>query len=130
MDHNLSDTSRTLWIGDLDSWMDESYLQSLVNSLGYTKELSSVKIIKDKATGLPLKYGFLEFQNHDSAHNFYTNYNNRTIPNTAKLFKLNWAAYGGGTNKGISSNSTKVTQQETQVYVGDLDPSVTEHKLL
>lgn len=124
MDQNLSDTSRTLWIGDLDTWMDESYLQSLVSSLGYNKELSSIKIIKDKATGMPLKYGFLEFQNHESANNFYSNYNNRTIPNTAKLFKLNWAAYGGG-SKSSSSSVGKATQQETQVYVGDLEASVT-----
>ena len=44
--------------------MDEAHLQSVVSSLGYTKELTSVKIIKDKVTGLPLKYGFLEFQTH------------------------------------------------------------------
>jgi RNA recognition motif-containing protein len=129
MEPNLSDTSRTLWIGDLDSWMDDSYLQSLVNSLGYTKELTSIKLIKDKATGLPLKYGFLEFATHESAYNFYTNYNNRTIPNTSKLFKLNWAAYGGGSKTG-TLNPSKNNQQEIQVYVGDLDPTVTEHKLL
>jgi hypothetical protein len=39
--------------------MDEAYLQNLVGSLGYSKELSSIKLIRDKATGTPLKYGFL-----------------------------------------------------------------------
>lgn len=51
--------SRTLWIGALESWMDESFLNSLIVSLGYGKELSSIKIIKDKVTGMPAKYGFL-----------------------------------------------------------------------
>ncbi len=129
MEQNLSDTSKTLWMGDLDSWMDESYLQSLISSLGYNKELSSIKLIKDKLTGLPLKYGFLEFVNHDSASNFYVNYNNRIIPNTNKQFKLNWAAYGGGIKTG-SANIPKSNQQEMQVYIGDLEPAVTEHKLL
>lgn len=64
MESNISDTSRTIWIGDLESWMDDSYLQSLINSLGYAKELASIKLIKDKATGLPLKYGFIEFVSH------------------------------------------------------------------
>ncbi len=59
MEANINETSRTLWMGDLDSWMDEAFLHSLLNTLGYSKELSSIKLIKDKVTGLPLKYGFL-----------------------------------------------------------------------
>jgi len=92
-------------------------LQSLLGSLGYAKDLSSIKLIKDKATGLPLKYGFLEFMTHDAAGNFYQNYNNRIVPNTTKQFKLNWAAYGGGTKVG-NINLTKTNPQEMQVYVG------------
>ena len=86
--------------------MDETFLQNLLGSLGYSKELTSIKLIRDKVTGLPLKYGFLEFINHDTANNFYVNYKGRTIPNTAKQFKLNWAAYGGGAKPG-SSNPIK-----------------------
>lgn len=121
--------SRTLWIGDLESWMDESFLQQLISSLGYSKELTAIKLIKDKATGMQLKYGFLEFLNHECAQSFYQNYNSRTIPNTAKVFKLNWAAYGGGARPS-GSGTGKGNPQEMQVYVGDLDPAVTEHKLL
>jgi RNA recognition motif-containing protein len=106
--------------------MDESYLQSVITSLGYAKDLLSIKIIKDKATGLPLKYGFLEFNTRDNANNFYQNYNNRIIPNTSKQFKLNWASYG--TSK--STSNVKSSPQDIQIYIGDLDPSVTEHKLL
>lgn len=106
--------------------MDESYLQSVITSLGYGKELLSVKIIKDKATGQPLKYGFLEFNTRENASNFYQNYNNRTITNTNKQFKLNWASYG--TSK--TNSNVKLGSQEIQIYIGDLDTSVTEHKLL
>jgi len=42
---------------------------------------------------------------------------------------LNWAAYGGGTKPpAISQN--KGNQLEIQIYVGDIEQSVTEHKLL
>lgn len=45
------------------------------------------------------------------------------------MFKLNWAAFGGGTKTG-NSNLPKSNQQEIQVYVGNLESTVTEHKLL
>ena len=105
--------------------MDETFLQSLLNAFGYSKDLSSIKIIRDKSTGQPLKYGFLEFLTHQSANNFYLNYNNRSIPNTNKLFKLNWATYGGA-----KAGTQGKVSQETQIYVGEIDSSATEHKLL
>lgn len=57
------------------------------------------------------------------------NYNNRIIPNTNKVFKLNWAAYGGGAKPAVA-NQSKNSQLDIQIYVGDIDPSITEHKLL
>ena len=79
--------------------MDEFFLKSIIVSLGYEKELMNIKLIKDKTTGVALKYGFLEFNNCHSASNFYQNYNQRTIPNTSKQFKLNWAVYNSFNTK-------------------------------
>jgi hypothetical protein len=39
--------------------MDEPYLNTMINSLGYSQNLASIKVIKDKQTGVPAKYGFL-----------------------------------------------------------------------
>jgi len=89
----MNDSSKTLWIGDLENNMDEFFLKSIISALGYEKELINIKLIRDKVTGIPLKYGFLEFHNNQSARNFYQNYNHRTIPNTSKQFKLNWAVH-------------------------------------
>ena len=51
--------SKTLWLGDLETYMDEPYLNSLISTLGYSTHLASIKVIKDKQTGIPAKYGFL-----------------------------------------------------------------------
>lgn len=56
--------SRTLWIGDLSYWMDESLLYSLFAS---TNAVVSVKIIRNKATNLSEGYGFVEFRTHEAA---------------------------------------------------------------
>lgn len=97
--------------------MDEPFLQSTIDALGYSKDLVNIKLIKDKATGLPSKYGFIEFTTRDIATNFYQNYNNRQINNTNKYvcdkfrsFKLNWAAYGGS-SKPTGSNFAKSSLQ-------------------
>lgn len=57
--------SKTLWVGDIENWMNEEYLTRLFSKTGAT--VVSVKIIKDKATGLPLGYGFVEFNSHEMA---------------------------------------------------------------
>jgi hypothetical protein len=58
MDISSTD-SKTLWLGDLEAYMDEPYINSMINGLGYAQNLASIKIIKDKQTGIPAKYGFL-----------------------------------------------------------------------
>lgn len=66
MDVNPTE-SRTLWLGDLDPFMDEAFLTATMLSLNWSEELASIKVIKDKQTGQSLKYGFLEFTSHKSA---------------------------------------------------------------
>lgn len=44
-----NEAARTLWMGDLDSWMDESFIKTVfVNATG---EGVSVKIIRDRQSG-------------------------------------------------------------------------------
>ena len=57
-----------------------------------------------------MKYGFLEFISNESAKNFYSNYNNRIIPNTTKHFKLNWASYGSAKSANNSANKSNLSQ--------------------
>ncbi|KAI9122530.1 hypothetical protein K1719_006370 [Acacia pycnantha] len=50
---------RTLWIGDLQYWVDENYL---THCFAHTGEVVSIKIIRNKITGQPEGYGFVEFR--------------------------------------------------------------------
>lgn len=44
-----SDSARTLWMGDLDTWMDETFIKTSFASA--TGEQVSVKIIRDRQSG-------------------------------------------------------------------------------
>lgn len=59
-----NDTQRTLWIGDLGYWMDENFLYNLFAGTG---TVTSVKIIRSKATNVSEGYGFIEFNSHEAA---------------------------------------------------------------
>ena len=50
-------------IGDVDAWMDENYILSLFANVSAVQ----AKIIRDKSSGVPAGYGFVEFSNHQSA---------------------------------------------------------------
>ena len=53
-----------------------------------------VKVIKDKVSGMPAGYGFIEFADHEIARQVLQTLNGSVIPGTTKNFKLNWASYG------------------------------------
>jgi RNA recognition motif-containing protein len=86
--------------------MDESYIASLFNSTG---AVQSVKVIRDKNTGLPAGYGFVEFNSHEVASQVLACYNGVAIPGTNKTFRLNWGIFGGGTkaNQLASNNAAQ-----------------------
>ena len=82
-----------------------------------------MKIIRDKLSGNPMGYGFLEFENNDQAQKALENLNGKNLPKTEnKIFKLNWASYN--TNKTNSQNPN-----EFSIYVCELAPTVNEEIL-
>ena len=42
--------SKTIWVGDIESWMDENYINTLFSATG---AVVGSKIIRDRNTGLP-----------------------------------------------------------------------------
>jgi RNA recognition motif-containing protein len=85
--------------------------------------VKKVKIIRDKISGNPMGYGFLEFENKSQAEEALQTLKGKILPKTEnKTFKLNWASYN--TNKSNSQNPN-----EFSIYVCELDPSVNEEIL-
>uniref|UniRef100_A0A0A0KKV7 RRM domain-containing protein n=1 Tax=Cucumis sativus TaxID=3659 RepID=A0A0A0KKV7_CUCSA len=110
---------RTLWIGDLQYWVDESYLNSC---FAHTGEVISIKIIRNKITGQPEGYGFVEFVSHAAAERILQTYNGTQMPGTEQTFRLNWASFGIGERRPDAG-------PEHSIFVGDLAPDVTDYLL-
>ncbi|KAL6952261.1 hypothetical protein U1Q18_046045 [Sarracenia purpurea var. burkii] len=113
------DEVRTLWIGDLQYWMDEQYI---VNCFAHTGEVVSAKIIRNKQSGQSEGYGFVEFVSHVAAERALRAYNGSLMPNVEQNFRLNWASFGVGEKR---SDGTP----DFTIFVGDLAADVTDYML-
>ncbi|EPS64177.1 hypothetical protein M569_10604, partial [Genlisea aurea] len=109
---------RSLWIGDLQYWMDEQYLYSC---FAHTGEVASAKVIRNRHTGQSEGYGFIEFVSHAAAERNLQTYNGALMPNVEQTFRLNWASMGAGEKR---DDATEYT-----IFVGDLAADVTDYML-
>ncbi|KAJ7546183.1 hypothetical protein O6H91_08G033100 [Diphasiastrum complanatum] len=110
---------KTLWIGDMQYWMDETYLHGIFS---YSGEVISVKVIRNKQTGYSEGYGFIEFVSHAAAERILQTYNGTQMPQTEQPFRLNWATFGIGERRPEGGT-------DHSVFVGDLAPDVTDYVL-
>ncbi|KAK9270184.1 hypothetical protein L1049_025760 [Liquidambar formosana] len=111
--------NKTIWVGDLHQWMDENYLHSCFGSTG---ELASIKVIRNKQTGLSEGYGFVEFLSRAAAEKVLQTYATIMMPNTEQPFRLNWATFSMGDKR--SDNGPDLS-----IFVGDLASDVTDSLL-
>ncbi|XP_078442470.1 RNA-binding (RRM/RBD/RNP motifs) family protein [Wolffia australiana] len=109
---------RTLWIGNLQYWVDENYLNTC---FAHTGEVVSIKIIRNKLTGQPEGYGFVEFVSHSAAERILQTYNGTQMPGTEQMFRLNWASFG--------MEKRPDAGPDHSIFVGDLAPDVTDYLL-
>ncbi|GAY34120.1 hypothetical protein CUMW_009790 [Citrus unshiu] len=109
---------RTLWIGDLQYWMDETYLNTC---FAHTGEVVAVKVIRNKQTGQIEGYGFIEFISRAGAERVLQTYNGTPMPNGEQNFRLNWASFGAGEKRDDTPDHT--------IFVGDLAADVTDYML-
>ncbi|CAF1929658.1 hypothetical protein Bca4012_072583 [Brassica carinata] len=115
------DDVKTLWIGDLLHWMDETYLHTFFS---HTNQVSSVKVIRNKQTCQSEGYGFVEFLSRSAAEEVLQSYSGVTMPKAEQPFRLNWASFSTG-EKRASENGPDLS-----IFVGDLAPDVTDAVLL
>ncbi|PKI44751.1 hypothetical protein CRG98_034860 [Punica granatum] len=99
--------------------MDENYLHTCFASTG---EIASIKVIRNKQTGLSEGYGFVEFFSHATAEKVLQNYSGILMPNTEQPFRLNWATFSTGDKR--SDNGSDLS-----IFVGDLAADVTDSLL-
>ncbi|KAJ4981269.1 hypothetical protein NE237_032106 [Protea cynaroides] len=114
-----ADEIRTLWIGDLQYWMEESYLHGC---FGYTGEVLSVKVIRNKQTGQSEGYGFIEFATRAAAEKNLQTYNGTPMPNVEQTFRMNWATFSSGDRRQDDG-------PDFPIFVGDLAADVTDYML-
>ncbi|MCL7051763.1 hypothetical protein MKW94_009960, partial [Papaver nudicaule] len=103
---------RTLWIGDLEDWMDECYIHAC---FAHTGEVHDVKVIRNMATGQSEGYGLIEFSRPDVAARILQTYNGQLMPHSEQNFRLNWPSI---------DDSPDFT-----VFVGGLAHDVTDYVL-
>uniref|UniRef100_M4EC78 RRM domain-containing protein n=1 Tax=Brassica campestris TaxID=3711 RepID=M4EC78_BRACM len=111
---------RSLWIGDLQPWMDENHLKNIFSTL--TGEVQQAKVIRNKQSGYSEGYGFIEFVSHAAAERILQTYNGAQMPGCEQTFRLNWAQLGAGERR-------QADGPEHTVFVGDLAPDVTDYML-
>ncbi|KAG5388026.1 hypothetical protein IGI04_029567 [Brassica rapa subsp. trilocularis] len=116
------DDVKTLWVGDLLHWMDETYLHTCFS---HTNEVSSVKVIRNKQTNQSEGYGFVEFLSRSAAEEVLQSYSGVTMPNADQPFRLNWASFSTGEKRASENGGPDLS-----IFVGDLAPDVTDALLL
>ncbi|AQK46325.1 Polyadenylate-binding protein RBP45C [Zea mays] len=111
-----ADEVRTLWIGDLQYWMDDNYVFGCFSNTG---EVQNVKLIRDKNSGQLQGYGFVEFTSRAAAERVLQTYNGQMMPNVDLTFRLNWASAG----------EKRDDTPDYTIFVGDLAADVTDYLL-
>uniref|UniRef100_A0A6Q2X4T1 tRNA selenocysteine-associated protein 1 n=1 Tax=Esox lucius TaxID=8010 RepID=A0A6Q2X4T1_ESOLU len=109
----------SLWMGDLDPYMDENFIKQAFSTMGETAY--GVKIITHRVTGGSAGYCFVEMADEASVDRCVHRLNGKLVPgsNPPRKFKLNYATYGKRPEAG----------PEYSVFVGDLSSDVDDFQL-
>lgn len=119
VDPAVDPNMKTLWVGDMPYWMDENHVFATFASVG---PVSSVKIVRNKATGTSEGYGFIDFGTKEAADAALRTFNGQPVPNTDQFWRLNWSSptLAGGYTRG---------GEDFSIFVGDLAPDVSDYVL-
>jgi len=99
--------------------MDEGFLKSGLEQMGEMNVLS-IKVMKNKITGEPASYGFVNFDNDHHALIAMHRLNGKVIPNSNPpvRYKLNH-----------QSTRLMAGERDHSIWVGDLSPEVDDLEL-
>ena len=106
-------TESSLWMGDIESWMNEEIIMKSFTECGIKP--ISIKTIKDRKLNLLRNYCFINFDNMVEANKALIQLNGKKLPNANFNFKLNWANQNCEGNKNL--------------YIGNLSPEIDDIEL-
>ena len=106
-------TGGTLWMGDIEPWMDESFIIDSFKNYGFKPK--NVKLIIDKRLNKFKNFCFVNFNNLKEANYALFNLNAKKIPKTDMFFKLN-----------LTKNNS---ENYKNAYVGNLSPQINDFEL-
>ncbi|XP_054877858.1 tRNA selenocysteine 1-associated protein 1-like isoform X1 [Poeciliopsis prolifica] len=113
----------TLWMGNLETYMDEKFITRAFSTMG--EQVVNVRIIRNKMTGSPsprgaLGYCFVEMSDEATAERCLRKVNGKSMPGASPptRFKLNRATFG-----------KQEAGQMFSLFVGDLTPEVDDGML-
>ncbi|KAK4249477.1 hypothetical protein C7999DRAFT_12693 [Corynascus novoguineensis] len=115
-----NEAAKTLWMGEMEGWMDENFIKNVFQTV--LAENVQVKVIRDRNSG-NAGYCFIEFGTPEAAQKAL-NLNGTPVPNSTRVFKLNWASGGGLVDRRDDRGP------EYSIFVGDLGPEVNEFVLV
>ena len=104
---------KTLWMGDLESWMNEPFITSSFQKFGFHPK--SIQIIRFKKCNILKSCCYITFNSFFELNAALLTLNTKKIPDTNYYFKLNLVKY----------NSI----HHQNIYVGNLSPKVTDMEL-
>lgn len=82
----------------------------------------SAKVIRNKSSGQPEGYGFIEFVSRAAAERNLQTYNGTPMPSVQQNFRLNWASFGVGEKRPDD-------MIDYTIFVGDLAADVSDYTL-
>jgi len=100
--------------------MDEAFLMNALQASGEGTGLVSIKVIKNKFTGEPASYGFINFVTDHNALLAMHRLNGKVMPNSNPPIKYK-----------LNHNSTRLGpgERDFSIWVGDLSPDVDDLEL-
>ena len=117
----MNTSDRTLWLGNIDQWMDKTYLTKILNELNIFPNKLTIK-----AKGNKRGCAFLEFDSTKTANTILKLHNNTIYKNFN--IKLNWVK----SNEKLKEKPIKFTVKNLliiiiiilQLFVGNIDKSI------
>ena len=109
---------RSLWIGDIDVYVTEACLQAAFASYGVSN-ITNIRLIRDRVTGQPSGYGFVEFPSAQAATVALQACAGKPLTGMpGRTFRLNHASSTVG--------CTGAEADDFQAHISGLAPEITE----